>query len=317
MALKVQAEARRYIDMWALPGMHPSNIEFLQKLKSADSNHFTRGMDVVGTISDQDDKTNKWEKTHLIGVRTDVWKPDKKEAARSLRLVQQRRKKELKAKIKKSGRLSSSQSEKLEQAIETDSVMQMESSDLNSRRLILKLFKTTATRTRWCGTIEEMTTSEVHNSLGSKRPLISLVVMLPGVKLVTYVQENHRTMRWPSVFTFCYYDDERMWHIVLRQRWVSAGPDFDIFADGQKIGLQDSKLIGLGSDSYVDIESHPLARDRAFVDLVTLFAASVGYHKAIRKTIKRRMKAIEKGESHLHLIEDEELRLRHNGRAAA
>ena len=317
MSSSSDAESKRYIDMWAMPGMHPSNIEFLQKLKSADSNHFTRGMDVVGTVSEQDPKTNKWEKSHLIGVRTDVWKPNKKELAKSLRLAQKRRKKEIREQIKRSGRLSEQQTERLQQQLSEDAVMQMDTGDVEQRRLVLKLFKTTSSRTRWCGTIEEVTTTEVHNSIGSNRALVSFVVMLPRIKLVTYIQQNHRTMRWPSVFSFCHYDEGRMWHVMLQQRWVSAGPDFDIFADGEKIGLQDSKLVGLGSDSYLDIDSHPLADDSAFINIMTLFAASTGYHRAIRRSIRRRVKAIKGGQSHRHFIEDEELRLRHNGRAAA
>ena len=42
---KKPEERRRYVDMWALPGMHASNVEFLQKLKTADTNHFTTHMD--------------------------------------------------------------------------------------------------------------------------------------------------------------------------------------------------------------------------------------------------------------------------------
>jgi hypothetical protein len=51
--------------------------------------------------------------------------------------------------------------------------------------------------------------------------------------------------------------------------------------------------------------------------MMTLFAASVGYHKAMRRSVRRRVKAALSGNSHHHVIEDEELRLRHNGRSAA
>ncbi len=51
--------------------------------------------------------------------------------------------------------------------------------------------------------------------------------------------------------------------------------------------------------------------------LLTLFAASVGYHKAMRNSVQQRVKDNLSGHGHRHLIEDEELRLRHNGRKAA
>ena len=317
MGLSKYSTAHRYVDMWALPGAHPCNIEILQKLKSADSQHFTKNMDIVGTVSGQKTKQDDWQKTHLIGVRTDVWKPSKKELAGSLKVVHQRRKQELKKEIKRSGRLDPKQTDRLQKKLDEDQVMQMEANEIENRRLVLKLFKTTTSRVRWCGTIEEVTTTEVHNSLGSKRPLITMVVMLPNVQLVTYVQQNHRTARIPKVFTFCFYDERRMWHVTLSQRWVSWGPDYDVLADGQSIGLLDSKLMSLGSDSYLDLEPHPLTNDTAFLDLLTLFASSIGYHRAMRRSIKRRVKAVKAGQSHRHLIEDEELRLRHNGRAAA
>jgi len=317
MAVNSVAECRRYIDLWAMPGVHPSNIEFLQRLKSADTNHFTKGMDVIGTISDQDPESKKWEKTHLIGIRTDVWKPCKKEMSSCLKAVQRRRKTELKKQIKRHGRLSDKQSDQLNSRVDTDDVMTMQIDDIEKRRLVLKLFKTTGKRARWCGTLEEVTVTEIHNSMGSKRMLLTFVVMLPGMQMVTYVQQNHRTARYPAVFTLGYYDGDRMWHVTLQQRWFSFGPDFDVFIDGKRVGLLDAKLLSFGADSYLDIENHPLADDTQFADLLTLFSTSVSYHKAIRRSIRKRLKAVKSGQSHRHVIEDEELRLRHNGRAAA
>lgn len=308
---------RRYVDMWALPGMHPSNVEFLQKLKTADTNHFTTHMDVVGTVSEQDSETDDWEKTHLIGVRTDVWKPDSDEMADALDSLQESRKRELKQDIKKNGRLNKKQQSLLDEKLADDDIMKMQSEDIEKRRLVLKLFKTTGTRVRWCGTIEQVTTTEIHTSIGSKRSLLTMVVMLPRIDMVTYVQQNHRTFRIPSVFTFGYYDDGRMWNLTLKRRWISIGADFDVEADGDSIGVLDGRLFSFGSDSYIDLAPHPLATSTQFVDLLTLFTATTGYHRAMRRSVKKRVDAALSGNSHRHLIEDEELRLRHNGRAAA
>ena len=126
-----------------------------------------------------------------------------------------------------------------------------------------------------------------------------------------------RTFRIPSLFTFGFYDEKRMWNLTLKRRWVSIGADFDIEADGQSIGELDGRLFSFGSDSYIDLEAHELAENTRFVDLMTLFTASVGYHKAMWKSVDKRVKAALSGQSHCHVVEDEELRLRHNGRAAA
>ncbi len=228
MTSQLPGEVRRYVDMWALPGVHPTNIEILQQLKTADTHHFTKNMDVVGTVSEQDRESQRWKKTHLLGVRTDIWRPDKKEMTDSLNSLKEKRRLELKKQIKRGGRLDSKQAAQLDEQLEQDLLMQTETGEIEKRRLVLKLFKTTGTRVRWCGTIEEVTTSEVHNSIGSNRTLLTTAVMLPRSEFVTSIQENHRTFRFPSIFTFCFYDDHRMWHLSLKQRWFSLGVDFEV-----------------------------------------------------------------------------------------
>lgn len=308
---------RRYVDMWAVPGMHLTNLELLQQLKTADTQHFTKNMNVVGTVSEQDPATRKWEKTHLVGIRSDVWQPDKKELAASLRILKKQRRTQLKQSIKRSGQLNDKQAVLLDQQLSGDAVMQLAEGDLVSRRLVLKLFKITTTRVRWCGTLEQVTTTEIHNSIGSRRCLLTTAAMMPQTQVVTYVQQNHRTFRIPAIFTLGYFDDQRLWHLTLKQRWFSFGIDFDVEADGKRIGKLDGTLLTCGSDSYVNLDAHPLAKRTDFVDMLTLFSASVGYHRAMRRSLKRRLHATKKGEWHRLQFEDEELRLRHNGRAAA
>ncbi|TWU48775.1 hypothetical protein Poly51_46780 [Rubripirellula tenax] len=317
MSKKDPQPSRRYLDMWALPGMHPSNVEILQQMKSADTNHFTTHMDTVGTVSEQDPKTGDWEKTHMVGLRTDVWKLDGEELEDALGVMQDQRRQVLKKDIKKSGRLSAKQQKELDARLESDSVMTMKSGEIEKRRLILKLFKTSTERVRWCGTIEQVTTTEVHNSIGSRRNLLTMVVMLPRNDHVTYIQQNHRTFRIPSLFTFGFYDGSRMHHVTIKRKWVSIGADFDVECDGNSIGEIDGRLFSFGADSYVDVDACDLSENVGFVDLMTLFTASVGYHKAMRKSVDRRVKAALNGESHCHLVCNEELRLLHNGRAAA
>ena len=302
--------------MWALPGIHPSNIEFLQKLKTADAQQFTKNMDTVGTVSEQDQETKKWSKTHLIGVRTDIWKPDEEEMARSLEVMREKRTEELRRGIKKSGRLNTKQLKTLEEKIGQDDVMSMQSDEIEKRRLVLKLFKTSTSRVRWCGTIEEITTTEEHNSLGSRKSLLTMAVMLPKREFVTTIQQNHRTYRIPSIFTFCYVRDDQVFHVMLKRRWFAIGADFDIFCENKSLGLIDGRLFGFGSDSYVNLSDHELSSNTQFIDLLTLFSASVGYHSAMRRSVKSRVQAHRDGNTHRHLVEDEELRLRNNGRAA-
>lgn len=317
MAKREPKECRRYIDMWALPGVHPSNVEILQLLKTADTNHFTTHMDTVGTVSTQDNETGSWEKTHLLGLRTDVWKADKAEMEDAMEVLQSQRRAELKKTIKKTGRLSSKQKLELEALVAEDCVMNMEPGDIEKRRLVLKLFKTSTDRVQWCGTIEQVTTSEIHNSIGTGKSLLTMAVMLPRTDCVTTIQQNHRTFRIPSLFTFAFHHEGHMHHVMLRRKWISVGADFEIEVAGKSIGEIDGRLFSFGADSYLDIDAGELSENRRFVDLMTLFTASVGYHKAMRRSVDRRVKATLNGDTHCHVIEDEEIRLMHNGRAAA
>ncbi len=307
----------RYVDMWAMPGVHPSNIQFLQQLKTADTNHFTTHMDCVGKVSSYDNETGSWNRTHLVGIRTDVWKPSGKELKGALNSLKESRRDTLKRGIKRSGRLSARQREELEAKLANDEIMQLGKGDLVSRRLILKLFRTTSSRTRWVGTLEQMTTSEVHNSMGSNRPLISLAGLLPRTQMVSYLQQNHRTFRIPPVFSGCFEVGGQLWNLMLKKRWVAFGAHYDLYADGRSIGEIDSKLVSFGSDCTLRLKQHALAEDTPFVNLMTLFAASLGYHKAMHRSVKSRVKSTLAGESYRNIVEDEELRLRHNGRSAA
>ena len=307
----------RFVDMWAVPGVHPSNVEFLQKLKSADTNHFTTHMDCVGTVNSLDSETGDWEKTHLVGLRTDIWKPDDEELHSCLEAMKDKRRYELKRSIKRSGRLNAKQQARLDDQLAEDDIMKMESGDLCTRRLVLKLFRTTGDRVRWVGTIEEITATEIHNTIGTGKTLLTLAVMLARSEYVTYIQQNHRTFRIPSLFSFCYHDGSRMWNLLLRRYWISIGADFELEADGEGIGEIDGKLFSFGSDSHIVLDHHPLAKQSAFVDLVTLFAASIGYHRAMRRSVDQRVEATLSGNPHFNQLQNEELRLRQNGRAAA
>jgi hypothetical protein len=232
-------------------------------------------------------------------------------------VLQDKRKEELRRDIKRHGRLNTKQSKRLDEQLAVDSVMKMESDDIERRRLVLKLFKTSGKRTNWSGTIEEITTTEVHNSIGCNRSLMTFAVMLPSTDFVTTIQQNHRTYRIPSIFSFCYFHDNAVYHVVLKRRWFAVGVDFDVIVEGKSIGLIDGRLMGFGSDSYVSLSEHPLSLSTQFINLLTLFAGSVGYHSAMRKSVGERVRANLAGEGHRHVIEDEELRLRHNGRKAA
>jgi hypothetical protein len=311
--------ARRYVDMWAFLSMHPTNVDLLQRLKSADDRQFGTNMDVCGSVSQRHSKRSGWDKTHLFGIRSDVWDPHEEELQKTLGSLQQSRRDQLRREIKRSGRLDAKQTDQLDEQLRRDPLMSMKASDIEHRRLVIKMFKTTGERIRWTGTIEEITTREVHNSIGSRRAVLSLAVLLPGYEYLVTVQQNHRTLRIPSIFTFCFYDEDqdRMWYVDVKRKWFSFGADFTIESGGRKIGEIDGKLLGFGYNAYVRVHEPSLAENGHFVDLLTLFAATVGYHRAMRRSVKRRVRAALSGGAFQHVVEDEEFWLLKNPRRRA
>lgn len=314
-----RAVAHRYVDMWAFMGLHPTNIDLLQKLKRAEDNRFGANMDVCGTVSQKDQKSGAWSQTHSIGIRTDIWSPDQEQQERILRRLKSEREEKLRKEIKRTGRLSQAQTKNLDRQLARDAVMQMHPRDIENRRLVLKLFSTTSQNIRWTGTTEEIVSRELHNSLGAKKTILSFATILDGYEYLTYLQENNRTFRIPSIYSFSYFDEKqgRMWYLKIKRKWISIGADFTIEAQNQKIGEIDGALIGLGYNAHIYLFEPDLAKDTRFVDLITLFTSTVGYHAAIRRSLKRRLKATRRGLVMQSIIEDEEFRLLRNPRAAA
>ncbi len=308
----------RYVDMWAFMGMHPTNIDLLQKLKKAEDNAFGANMDVCGTVTQKDLKSGKWNQSHLLGIRADIWNPDSEQQSSILNRLQSDRKETLRKEIKRSGKLSQAQSKNLERQLDRDPVLKMESCDIENRRLVMKLFKSGDHNIRWTGTVEEIVTRELHNSLGAKKTILSFAAILQGYEYMTYVQENNRTFRVPSIYSFNYFDQkrDRMWYLKIKRKWVSVGADFTVESQNEKVGEIDGALIGLGYNAHVYVYEPTLAKDRQFTDLLTLFTSTVGYHSAMRKSLRRRIKATRKGLCVQNIIEDEEFRLLKNPRAA-
>jgi len=311
--------ADRFVDMWALAGAHPTNIDLLRRLRSADDRQFGANMDVCGSISERDSKTGKWEETRIVAIRSDVWNPGKEKLQQRLKSLQERRRDQLRRAIQRSGRLDAGQTRQLARRLQHDPVMRLRASDLFHRRLVMKMFHSSGARIRWAGSIEEVTTREVHNSLGSRRRLLSLAAILPGYDYVIALEQNHRTFRIPAVFTFSFFDEQekQVHYVSIKRKWISVGADFAIASDGRRIGEIDGQLLSFGFNARVSVCDPALAENRQLVDLLTLFTATVGYHRAMRGSVRRRVRAVAAGTSFQHLVEDEEVWLLKNPRRRA
>ncbi|MEQ1843701.1 MAG: hypothetical protein ABL994_25135, partial [Verrucomicrobiales bacterium] len=177
---------------------------------------------------------------------------------------------------------------------------------------------TTASKIRWQGTIEELTVREIQNSLGARHTLASFACILADYEHLIIIQENHRLLRIPPSYSFSYHQAsaDRMWYIDLDCHWVSLGIDYTIRAQGRQIGKIDGQFLALGADSRIHVMEPCLAEDHQFMDLLSLFASSIGYHNQIHDNIRRRVRNVKRGRS-VHIVEDEEMWLLKNPRRIA
>ena len=312
-----QSRQTRLVDMWIAPGLNPTNIEILGKLKTAEDRQFSKNMAVTGKIFDEDREKRGKEETHLIGIRSDTWKPSRESRQRALSAIQKRRAKELKDQ-NKGAQLSPADKATLEEQLASDEVMNAGEWDIDKARLVLKMFRTTGSNIRWRGSIEELCVAELQHSLGSKVPLLSFAVVLPDYEFVTHIHQDRRFLRIPPAYSFAYYQEgtDRMWYVELLCHWVSLGIDFRVTAQGRTIGKIDGHLLSLGVNSRIHVYEPSLAEDTKFTDVLSLFAATVGYQRKIRQNIRRRLSAILAGKPAL-VVDEEEMWLLKNPRRMA
>lgn len=313
-----QRNLTRLVDMWIAPGLNPTNIEILTKLKTAEDRQFSKNMAVTGKVFDENKRERSREESHLIGIRFDLWKPTRETRERALAAIQRRRAKELRDQKKQSSALSPEEKALLAEEQAADVLMNAEEKDVDKARLVLKLFRTTGNSIRWRGSIEELTCNEIHQSMGSRATLASFAVVLAEHEYVTHIHQCRRFLRLPPSYSFAYYQEgsDRIWYIDLLCRWVSLGVDYRITAQGRTVGLIDGHLLALGVNSRVRVDEPALAEDARFMDLLSLFAASVGFHRRIRSNIRRRVKAVREGKP-VHVVDDDEMWLLKNPRRMA
>ncbi|KOR31562.1 hypothetical protein TI04_00090 [Achromatium sp. WMS2] len=304
--------AERYVDMWAFSNVHPTNIDLLQRLKTADDRQFGTNMDVCGVVSAPEDQTGNWEKSYSVGIRADTWNPDPKELKKLLRLLPKDQASQLRTRLEQHQTAAATGA-----TTDLSSIPNLDSNSasLAKRRLVLKLFKASTERIRWLGTIEQIISREIQHSMGSKRALLSFAVILADYEYVLTINQMHRTLRPPAVYSCMFFDEteKQPRYVTIERKWTSISADFIVKADGVKIGDIDGHLISLGYNAKLKLSDPKLGKNRHFVNLLTLFAATVGYHTAMRRSVRARLRLVTDSRYNNN-IDNEELRLLKNPR---
>ncbi|THB68100.1 MAG: hypothetical protein D6E12_07190 [Desulfovibrio sp.] len=308
-----------FLDLWALVKHNPVNIDLLNKLRTGEDRQFGSDMDVMGKIFEEPvlDSKEKRKETGLMGIRTPLWKPSKDDRTQTLTRMQKQREKDMRKEIKPGGgRLNAEQQRTFEALSARDEVLLAKPDNVDSGRLVIKLFANTGKDISWKGTIEELTMQEMHQSFGRRRTRMSFACIIPGYEYVAYIEQHHPFWALMPTFSFGYWDDATgtVRAITMRQKLVSFGVDFTVFAEGRRVAYIDGKLISVGHNSRITIHDEVLAKDKVFADILLLFTATAGFHKEIRKRIKRRMLGLSGKRTNLYVVDRDELWLMKNPR---
>lgn len=308
------------LDLWWVVKHNPVNLDILNKLRTGEDRQFGRDMDIMGKIHElptDDGRVEDKTETGLVGIRNRLWKPPKEDRQDYLDSLQRKRRTELKREVRDGGgRLNAEEKRQYEALAATDPALNAGPDDIDMSRLVIKIFNNTAKNISWRGTVEECTALEVQRSFGRRGARMGFAVILSGFEYMVTLEHHHPCLDILPTYSFCYWDEKAkaLRPITIRQKLVSFGVDFNIFAEGRKIGVIDGKLISMGHNSNIRLFDETLAGDNRFMDILLLFTCTVGFHKAIRKNIRRRIKGLKGKLLNHHVVDRDEMWLMKNPR---
>jgi len=171
------------------------------------------------------------------------------------------------------------------------------------RRLIIKSFA----KSSWVGTVEELNVTEIKNSAATGKQLPAFLCLLSGVNYMVPMEQMRSI--YGRTFAFTVETGKREFTPMrLRERRFSLGSDWDVYKVGpmpEKVGKVDGKFMNVGGAWDIKIFDPELAKTKAFVETLILFASTLRFQKEIRKKIENTIKAIENGQYHMKVEKHE------------
>ncbi|MFQ6125847.1 MAG: hypothetical protein ACE5R6_14765 [Candidatus Heimdallarchaeota archaeon] len=165
------------------------------------------------------------------------------------------------------------------------------------RRLIIKSF----TKSAWVGTVEELNEREITNSAATGKQLPAFLCLLNGVDYTVPIEQMRSI--YGRTFAFAIETGKREFTPMrLRERRFTFGSDWDVYKVGpmpEKVGKVDGKFMNVGGAWDIKIFDPELAKNKAFVESLILFASTLRFQKEIRQKIEKTIKAIENGQYRL------------------
>jgi hypothetical protein len=173
-----------------------------------------------------------------------------------------------------------------------------ESNKLDSR-LILRIFSDSG---QWKGSIEEMVTWELGQSIAVDNPLPQFTAIMPIYDYVVPIRKVHQraTIRENYSFELINAKNFNVDIFELRSERISIGSDWNVLYRNikgeKKIADLDTKKLDLGGKVHIKIYEKQFADNEPLKTSLILFSSTIRYQDEIKNNIKNRLESVRKGE---------------------
>lgn len=175
---------------------------------------------------------------------------------------------------------------------------------LEKERVIIKLF---TENWGWQGSLEEMTARGLTNSFSRKHTLPEYIANLTKNNYLIEIEKISGGLLRKEIYAFSLpIEETQEVESFLIKSTFGFGDDYAVYSlQNGKVAIIDGKLFDIGGQYNIKITDPELAKDRSFIGILTLFAASAKHFKHTEKRIKRALKEGKKNKKKLKVTNDE------------
>lgn len=174
---------------------------------------------------------------------------------------------------------------------------------LEKERVVIKLF---TENWGWLGSLEEMTARGLTNSYSRRKSLPEYIVNLTKLNYLVEIEKVEGGFFNKESYAFSLPNDEAEVESFMINSKFGLGDDYNVESlQRGKIAIIDGKKFDIGGEFAIKIFDPELAKNRAFIGILILFAAGTKQFKHTEKRVKKALKEGKKNSKKLKVSSDE------------
>ncbi len=179
------------------------------------------------------------------------------------------------------------------------------------RRLILKTFTKGLS---WRGSLEQLTAKTMSQSIAARKPLPVFVINLSGTDSLITLERVNRSMSFDKkIFAFTIVDEGIAHPFYFEENRLTFGSDWTVHnAKKQKVANINGSKLNIGGKFVIKMASKGVPND--LDDAIILFTAIAKFYKDVVKSVKKRVKYIQKSKDAWIKLDSDERMLYRNPR---